>query len=328
MNSTRNQHFISQVEQRLNACNTNAAPSNQRIFEFQILDREARILQLNDRNGRLIEKNLSMLDLFSFDMDKDKNLRANFEELFGQYERKVGIDTATILRAHAEHRSDIFPVLFDLFVAKLINFIRNPFTVVKAINTFGKFAEHHPTNAAIYESYVRTIIGRRPQQAHICGELGISDEHYKTWLRLLFMLLTPMADGQENFLEQSMRSLFQQDDDAIFVHVHKYNDQFCLLSDRGFSSPIEQGAHMAFDFNLSARAFIRFAFLNYEAVLGRPVPEGILRGLQSGPKVIQVSYLTDDLPALDVFHRRVVEQSHKSVYCAGTDIYSAQVLGL
>lgn len=326
MNPTGNQHFISQTEQRLNAINPNAAQRNQRIFEFQVIDRDAHILRLSDARGRLIGKNLSMLDLFSFDRERDGNLRANFEDAFGRYENKVGVDTAAILRAHVEGRSGISAELFDLFVAKLINFIRNPYTVVKAVNTFGKFAEYHPTNPKIYESYIRTITGRRPHQAHLCRELGISDEHYGTWLRLLFMLLTPMADGHENFLEQSMRSLFQREEDAIFVHVHRYNDQFCLLSDRGFSSPIEQGTHMAFDFNLSARAFIRFAFLNQEAVLGRPVPEGILQGLRSGPKVVRVSYLTDDLPALDVFHRRVVEQANKSVYCAGTEIYSARVL--
>lgn len=140
------------------------------------------------------------------------------------------------------------------------------------------------------------------------------------------MLLTPMADGSSDFLEESIKSLFEGEDDALFVHVHKYSQQRCLLSDRGFSWPIEQGKHMAFDFNLGANAFARYAFLDYETVLGRPMPEFIKRGLIGEPKIVRVSYLTDDLQALDVFHRRVIEQAHGHVYCSAKDVYSATVL--
>src|SRR6185312_15076194 len=102
--------------------------------------------------------------------------------------------------------------------------------------------------------------------------------------------------------------------------------QRCLLSDRGFSSPIDQGEHMAFDFNLRADAFIRFAFLDYKTVLGREMPESIRRALKKGPKIVHVTYQTNDLPALDVFHRRVIEQSYERVYCSGKVPYGAIVL--
>ena len=49
------------------------------------------------------------------------------------------------------------------------------------------------------------------------------------------------------------------------------------------------------------------------------MPEFIKRGLQRGPKIVRVSYLTDDFPALYVFHRRVIEQAHQNVYCSGKD---------
>jgi hypothetical protein len=129
-----------------------------------------------------------------------------------------------------------------------------------------------------------------------------------------------------NFLEEAMKSLFETEGHAILVHVHKYEQQRCLLSDRGFSSPIEQGAHLAFDFNLCATALIRFAFLDYKTVLGRDMPESIRRGLKRGPKLVHVTYQTNDLLALDVFHRRVIEQSYEKVYCSGKAAYSANVL--
>jgi hypothetical protein len=326
MSQTKKQHFISQVEQRLNASNPNAAPANQRVYEFEIVDRDKRVLRLSGSRGRSIENNLSMLDLFTFDIDKDKNLRMNFEEAFGRYENLIRTNTESILLAHSQQRTEIAQELFTLFIAKLVNFIRNPYSIEKAINTFGCFAEVHPTNPAIYDAYVRTMIGTQPHQAHLCRQLSISDEQYKTWLRLLFMLLTPMTNGPGNFLEEAIKSLFEKDDLAVFVHVHKYDQERCLLSDRGFSWPIEQGKHMGFDFNLGASAFIRYAFLDHETVLGRPVPEFIRRGLSLGPKIVRVSYLTNDLPALDVFHRRVIEQAHQRVYCSTKGVYNAVML--
>ena len=326
MNRTKNQHFISQVEQRFNASNPDAVRANQRIYEFEIVDREKRVLRLSGSRGRSVENNLSMLDLFTFDIDKDTDLRVNFEEAFARYEGPMRETTESILLAHAQGRSDIAPELFTLFVAKLVNFIRNPYSIAKVINTFGSFTEVHPTSPAIYDAYTRTLLGRQPHQAHICRQLAISDEQYKRWLRLLFMLLTPMANGPGNFLEETIKSLFEREDEALVGHVHRYSQQRCLLSDRGFSWPIEQGKHMAFDFNLGANAFVRYAFLDYETVLGRPMPEFIKRGLQRGPKIVRVSYLTDDFPALYVFHRRVIEQAHQNVYCSGKDVYGATVL--
>jgi hypothetical protein len=327
VSETKNQHFISRVEQRLNACNPSATPANQRIYEFQIVDRDKHILRLVDARGKSVENNLSMLDLFSFDVDKDKNIRLNFEQAFSRYESQMWANTESVLLAHSTGDSNIATELFNLFVAKLVNFIRNPYSVTKVVNTFGRFTDLHPTNPAIYETYARTMIGRQPHQAHLCHTLGISDDQYKTWLRLLFMLLTPMMGGsQTNFLEDSIQALFGREEEAILVHVHKYDDQRCLLSDRGFSSPIEQGKHMAFDFNLCENSFIRFLFLDYKTVLGREMPEFIKRGLQRGPKVVRVTYQKNDLPALDVFHRRVIEQSYEHVYSSEKVVYSATVL--
>jgi hypothetical protein len=39
-NDTRNQHFLTRVEQKLNALNPNADGRNLRIYSFEIVDRE------------------------------------------------------------------------------------------------------------------------------------------------------------------------------------------------------------------------------------------------------------------------------------------------
>jgi hypothetical protein len=53
----------------LNALNPNACPENQRIYEFESVDRDRREVRLTRKNGRPIADNLSMFDLFSFDVD-------------------------------------------------------------------------------------------------------------------------------------------------------------------------------------------------------------------------------------------------------------------
>ena len=45
-NDTRNQHFLTRGEQQLNALNPQADPGNQRIYSFQVVDRENYTLAL------------------------------------------------------------------------------------------------------------------------------------------------------------------------------------------------------------------------------------------------------------------------------------------
>jgi len=322
---TKNQHFVSQVEQRLNAFNPGARLANQRIYEFEIVDPEQHLVRLVSPKGRLISNTLSMFDLFSFDVAGD-GVRANLEQVFGTYEGRVSDLTAKLLQAHAARSNSVGQELFDLFVAKMVNFIRNPFSVAKVLNTFGAMAQHHPTNRQIYARYERILTGRRPQQAYLCAQLGITDEQYGAWLRVLFMLLTPLADGQVTMLEQAFGAMYEDREHALLIHLHTYSTERCLLSDRGWTVPIPEGDNLAFDFNMSAQAFIRYAFLDYDAVLGRPVPPMIRDSLSRGQKVAHLTYFHDDLAALDVFHRRIIEQSFERAFSSGPSPYGITVV--
>jgi hypothetical protein len=64
-NDARNQHFLTQGEQRLNALNPQADPSNLRIYSFTVIDRDNYTLALENPNGRSIGSNLSLFDVFS-----------------------------------------------------------------------------------------------------------------------------------------------------------------------------------------------------------------------------------------------------------------------
>jgi hypothetical protein len=139
------------------------------------------------------------------------------------------------------------------------------------------------------------------------------------------MLLTPIVDRDSNLLESAMKSLFEAKGQAAAIYVYKYDHHVCLLSDRGFSHPIDQQEHLVFDFNLRSDAFIRFAFSDYKAILGRDPPAGVQHQLDLGPKLVTVSFCENDLASLDAFHRRVIEQSYQRVYCSRMTVHGATV---
>lgn len=79
-NETRNQHYVSQVEQKLNCIDASISRKKRRIYQFESLDRESQEYKLSDENGVKIEKNLSFDDLYSLEVF-DNATRDNFEQL-------------------------------------------------------------------------------------------------------------------------------------------------------------------------------------------------------------------------------------------------------
>lgn len=321
-NETRNQHYLTRVEQKLNAMNPQARPDNQRIYSFEVIDRENYGLALEGQNGRPIGSNLSLPDLFTFDVPGGSRLRHNFESLFHKYETHLEAHTKSLLAKLKVGSNDIKAEIIDLFAAKLLNFVRNPFSVVKVLNSFPVVAGCDPTDPALLTDYRRIVSGRKPHQARRCTELGISDAQYVEWLRLLFMLLVPMAAGQPNLFEQMIKVLLENRKIYVAACVCEYDSARCLLSDRGFSEPIENGAHMAFSFNLCATAFVDYFFIDPKTPLvqGKASPEFIERTAASwerlSEKRIHVAFQSNDLGMLARYNRRVVEQCYKHVYCS------------
>jgi hypothetical protein len=323
-NDARNQHFLTQGEQRLNALNPQADPSNLRIYSFKIVDRENYTLALENPRGKPIGKNLSLFDLFSFDVLGDSNLRLNFESLFHKYEGYIETHTKTLLAKLNMQSSDIKAAIIDLFAAKLLNFVRNPFCIQKVLNTFPDIASYDPTDADLRADYRRIVTGRKPHQGHLCQQLGINDVQYVEWLQLLFMLLVPMADGHLNFFDQTIKRLLEDRKKYIAAFVCEYDNPSCLLSDRGFSQPIEDGPHMAFSFNLCATAFVHYFFSDPATLLeGKAHPEFLANAVanrdSSLPAQIEVTYRRNDLDMLARYNRRVVEQCAERVFCSAKD---------
>jgi len=321
-NETFRQHFIPQVEQRFNAINPQAAPKNQRIYPFEIVNREAHELRLLNPNGQPISAALAYPDLFSFDVEEDTNIRSNFENAFNLYESNVKAHTESLIRKLTSGQSDINvnEEVVNLFTAKLLNYIRNPFSIHKALNTFGVVTDYVPATPKHQITFERILNGRKPHQAHLCQELGITDAEYEKWLRMLFMLFVPSGDGELNMLESVVKGSFINAEHEIVVLVSLYSDARCLLSDRSFSTNTDRPGVDSFDFNLSSRAFIRYLFADIDAVAPPNTPAEYLANLKNEykklPRPIQLHYCIDNMELLGGFNRNVVYQSYRQVYCA------------
>ncbi len=323
-NVTRNQHFLTRVEQKLNAMNPQANERKLRIYSFKLVDREKYTLALESPSGRPIGSNLSLFDLFSFDVPSRSSVRRNFESLFHTYEVNIEAHTKSLLAKVNALGSDIKTEIIDLLTAKLLNFVRNPFSIVKVLNSFPVLASYEPTNPALLADYRRIVSGRKPHQAHLCAQLGITDAQYVEWLRLLFKLLVPMVEGQPNFFALLIKGLLEDQKRYVAAYVCEYDSARCLLSDRGFSQPIADGPHMAFSFNLCATAFVDYIFADPTTLVqGKASPEFIAQAVANWESLpsrqVIVTPLRNHLGMLARYNRRTIEQCYERVYCSVKD---------
>lgn len=320
-NKTRNQHFVPQVEQKLNAINPRSISGKFRIYSFWITDREMYQIVLENPRGHAIASTLSMLDLFSFDVPRGDPLRLNLETLFRKYEANVEVHTRSLLEKLAVGSADIKAELVDLFAAKLLNFVRNPFCIQKVLNSFPGVGAFEPTDPELLATYRRIVSGQKPHQAHICRQLGVSHETYVAWLRLIFILLIQAGEDRPNLFEGMIKGLFEARDTQATAFVWTYDQDHCLLSDRSFCQPIADGPHMSMSFNLCASAFVDYIFADAATLAkGRApsafVADALAAWRQRLQATINVTVTKNDRQMLARYNRRVVEQAHERVYCA------------
>jgi hypothetical protein len=320
-NETRNQHFVPQVEQKLNASNPASTGGKFRIYSFRITDREAYRIELEAPRGRAIASTLSMLDLFSFDVPGGGPLRMNLEALFHKYEANVEIHTKRLLEKLTAGSADIKTELIDLFAAKLLNFVRNPFCIQKVLNSFPGVGQYEPTDPELLAIYRRIVNGQKPHQTYLCRQLDVSQETYVEWLRLIFVLLMQTGDGRPNLFEGMIKGLFEARETQAAAFVWTYDQDVCLLSDRSYCQPIPDGPHMAMSFNLCSTAFVDYIFADAATLVeGRAAPAFVANALaawrQRPQATINVTVTKNDRPMLARYNRRVIEQARERVYCA------------
>jgi hypothetical protein len=322
-NSTRNQHFVSQAEQRANAANPEAKPKKQRIHAFRLVNRDKLQLELEGQSGVLIEQNLSALDLFSFAV-LGPQCRLNLEDAFQRHEQGVKAHTERLLRnLRLGDQTHLKSDVVDLVVAKVLNYFRNPYSVPKVLNTLGA-SLHEPqlSDPALATAYEAFSKGNRPQRADLCRQFALTEEEYDGWLRALVLLVSRPSSGVLSIFELVLKDLFEKS--YALVHVFDYSAAprpvVCVLSDRGFVIPaVENSTDVLFEFNLSSQAFLCVVFLDPETRVPRHFPHRAEKvALLRGRAV--VTPVRNDLAALARYNTNAVYQCASRVYSASPHI--------
>lgn len=314
---TKNQHFLPQVEQRLNAINTQVKSENQKIYSFSIRDRNSFAVSIDSEKGVKISKNLSLNDLFSFDVLGEGGGRYNFEKLFYDYETRIKINTESLLSKIVTPEADIKSAIINIFRFKILNFVRNPYSIEKILNTFCDLKKIIPNDPIHFESFNRVLEGSKPQQSYLCNQLGITEEDYRDWLATIFILLNSMEEDKVNFLDQTIIGILENPSLYTRVYIYTYDEKTCLLSDRGFNIYTKDHTTV-WEFNLYSNGFIRYVFENIDrSELG--VDKEVLDRFKSMPKKIDVEVLYNDLTALKIYNKHTVDFCHKHVFGASKD---------
>lgn len=323
---TKNQHFIPQVEQRFNAINPQAKSENQKIYSFSIRDRNSYIIAIDSKKGSNISKNLQILHLFSFDVLKEEAGRYNFEKLFYDYETRVKVNTESLLSKLCIPHADIKSEILNIFSSKILNFVRNPYSIKKILNTFSNFKGMTPNDPIHFGNFERVLNGIKPQQDYLCEQLDVTKDNYKDWLAIIFFLLNSMREDQTNFLDQVIKRVYENPSLFIQVDVYTYDDEICLLSDRGFNMYELEENTTVWEFNLCSHAFLRYVFVDIDKFLLEDTLKEVTDRVKLESNTVRVSLNCNDLAALGRYNQRTVELCHEQVFSSNKSCYGVKVI--
>lgn len=326
-NVTKNHHFVAQVEQRLNSINSDLSKKNQRIYTFDLINRENYVLNLTSENGERIENNLSFDDLFSFEILDEKH-RLNLEQAFGVYEQNVGTLTESLLAKVKRNDGDIKEEILEIFALKLINSFGNPYCIKRTLNIIGQLSDYVPTDIKLNKLYVKIDNFSHPQWREIADRFSVSADDYKAWVKSLFMMLIPKTEDEINLLELLIKHFFESKESSISVFINEYSgtpDVHPLLSDRGFTYLTDDDKHITYKFNLSSTAFITYIFTNIKTSISNLMDAELVRKIISlngrQPSEAKVVLISNNIEMLSRYNKRVVYQSHNKVFCKSKIVY-------
>ena len=131
-NETENQHYIAQVEQKLNSINPNAKKDKRRIYKFKVKNKNNSVVKITRENGVKIEDNLSYDDLYTFNFLEGK-VRESFENFFQKYENNIETHIKNMEGKFDDSYQDVTLEVVNIFLYKLMNIIRNPYFIKETI---------------------------------------------------------------------------------------------------------------------------------------------------------------------------------------------------
>lgn len=324
-NDSKNHHFIAQIEQKMNAIDPTKAKKSRRIYKFEVIDKDSHKITSLEEKGVKIGGSLSYEDLYTFSI-LDEGLRENFEKIFQYYENSIEANTKSVLSKASTPNANIKSEILNIFRYKILNFVRNPYSIKKILNTFSELKGVIPTDPIHFENFERVLNGSNIQQDYLCEQLDITKDDYKEWLAIIFLLLNPMEENEINFLDQFIKRIYENPNSLIKVCIYTYDDETCLLSDRGFSFYELENNTTVWDFNLCSQGFIRYVFMNIEESVPQDTPQKILDMLKSTSNSVDWMTEPNDLIALEMYNQRTVELCYEHVFSSSLRCHGIEVV--
>lgn len=314
---TKNQHYVSQSELRLSSINPGSNKKLQKIYRHSVVDRESYQLSLGRKLA--ISSVLSHEHLYSFGFES-RSFR-NLEKMFGVYEADNSVLTKRVLDKEYKNVTDVFDVMQRLFCLKWLNVLRNPFGITQTLAFSSMFLDKQPGACDLKSAY--ELIGNAPVdlREHIAKIFGVSLEDYENWLRVLFLILMDVKDGK-TFLGDLVERIFRESNTFVSVFIFTYDNDVCLISDRGHAMPVDD----TYAFNLTKNAFAVYSFSDMTQGIGPyRIRSDQVRHVVDNYLNMKVTYLHGDIDALAGYNGHVVYQCFANVYSAEKDSTKIQI---
>lgn len=329
-NPTKNQHYVSQVEQRSNCIDEAVSNDKMRIYEFSIVDRDEYKIRLTRGDGVKIKKNLSYSDLFSFEVENGP-LRKNLESFFHKYETSLGANSRDLISAVRDNCgvSVVTALAASFLKAKLMGVIRNPFCIGRTLSLFKSFDGLAPTDPQLLTIFRDISSGDKPHLERVCSAFEVTPKQYLDWLSIIYLALVVPPGSGVSILESMVDGLIASPGKMCHLILATFDDvegSRVLLPDTGYLQGTEDPHHNMFLFNVNKNAYASFSFVDLSVQTIVPVPEILRDRIRTYGLSFSFQYHHNDFQLLRMFNALAVYQSIRHVYCADKSVYGVSNL--
>lgn len=331
-NATKNQHFISQSEQRSNCIDENVEKHRRRIYKFSIVDREQHAIRLVSEEGVAIRRNLSFGDLFSFDVTDDP-LRKNLEIYFQRFEKDLDQLSRELVAQSIRRASNstISELSARVLKGKLMGMIRNPYCISRNVRLFDAFMNLYPTDPELLASFMAIREGTKPHLGKVCAEFEVTPLEYLSWLQIIFLALMISPVTGRSILEEMVEGLMSSPGSMCNLILATFDDvsgRRVALPDTSYLQGTQDPNHNMFLFNLTKFSYAAYSFVNLAKQTMVPVPHVLRERIELLGLGFSYQTYHNNLQLLKSFNSLAVYQSKNHVFCAEKDVYGVSCLSI
>lgn len=252
---TKNQHYVSQAEQRANANNKNASNPKQRIYKYTRNDEGKFGLGVSTK----IVSNQSDNDLYTLAV-KDKQ-RKNLENLMGNLESDYSEAVSKIEVCCEKHKNSETALLAGVddikkvLTLKFLTRFRNPYLIKETLN----FVSFNKNLILDDDRHLEALIALHKAENNIdflSKKYKVTKDEYISWLNTLVGLLLPVKG--ESLLSGMVDELFKASEFGKKIFIYYYHTDCVLLPDCGTLDIVESDM-LTYGFNLTSKIFILLA---------------------------------------------------------------------